>query len=73
MTFDMYFDYSSKAFNAAGYDTEGMTPYEQFNHYGEDFGGRIFENIPLDTTEGFLYYYDDKHHMGGHPWGLVRG
>lgn len=73
MTFDMYFDYASKAFNAAGYDTEGMTPYEQFNRYGEDFGGRIFENIPLDTTEGFLYYYDDKHHMGGHPWGLVRG
>lgn len=73
ITFDMYFDYASNAFNAAGYDTEGMTPYEQFNRYGEDFGGRIFENIPLDTTEGFLYYYDDKHHMGGHPWGLVRG
>lgn len=26
MTFDMYFDYASKAFNAAGYDTEGMPP-----------------------------------------------
>lgn len=73
MTFNMYFDYASKAFKAAGYDTKGMTPYEQFNRYGEDFGGRILENLPHDTTEGFLYYYDDKHHMGGHPWGLVRG
>ncbi len=73
MTFNMYFDFASKAFAAAGYDINGMTPYEQFRRYGEDFGGHILENIPHDTPEGFLYYYDDKHHMGGHPWGLVRG
>lgn len=73
MTFNMYFDYASKAFAAAGYDIKGMTPYEQFRRYGEDFGGHILESLPHDTTEGFLYYYDDKHHMGGHPWGLVRG
>ncbi len=73
MTFDMYFDYASKAFAAAGYDIAGLTPYEQFRRYGEDFGGRLLERLPHDTTNGFLYYYDDKHHMGGHPWGLVRG
>ncbi len=73
MTFNMYFDYASKAFAAAGYDIKGMTPCEQFRRYGEDFGGHILESLPHDTTEGFLYYYDDKHHMGGHPWGLVRG
>lgn len=73
MTFNMYFDYASKAFNAAGYDTKGMTPYEQFKRYGEDFGGHILQELPHDTTEGFLFYYDDKNHMGGHPWGLVRG
>lgn len=73
MTFNLYFDYASRAFDAAGYDIKGMTPYEQFRRYGEDFGGHILERLPHDTTEGFLYYYDDKHHMGGHPWGLVRG
>ncbi len=73
MTFNMYFDYASKAFAAAGYDIKEMTPYEQFRRYGEDFGGHILENLSHDTAEGFLYYYDDEHHMGGHPWGLVRG
>lgn len=73
MTFNMYFDYASKAFTAAGYDTKEMTPYEQFNRYGEDFGGNILEDLPHDTPEGFLFYCDDKNHMGGHPWGLVRG
>ncbi len=73
MTFDMYFDYASKAFAAAGYDIKGMTPYEQFKRYGEDFGGHILENLPHDSADGFLYYYDEKNHMGGHPWGLVRG
>ena len=73
MTFNMYFDYASKAFTAAGYDTKGMTPYEQFNRYGEDFGGHILESLSHDTTEGFLCYCDDRNHMGGHPWGLVRG
>lgn len=29
--------------------------------------------VSPDTPEGFLYYCDDSHHMGGHPWGLVRG
>ncbi len=73
MTFNMYFDYASKAFNAAGYDTKGMTPYEQFRRYGEDFGGFILENLPHDTPEGFLFFCDDRNHAGGHPWGLVRG
>ncbi len=73
MTFNMYFDYASIAFNAAGYDTKGMTPYEQFRRYGEDFGGFILENLPHDTPEGFLFYCDDRNHSGGHPWGLVRG
>lgn len=73
MTFNMYFDYASKAYTAAGYITMGMTSYEQFNRYGEDFGGHILENLPHDTPEGFMSYYDDKNHMGGHPWGLVRG
>ena len=50
-----------------------MTPYEQFRRYGEDFGGNLLESLPHDTPEGFLYYCDDSHHMGGHPWGLVRG
>lgn len=73
MTFNMYFDYASKAFTAAGYDTNGMTPYEQFKRYGEDFGNHILEELPHDTHEGFMFYCDDKSHMGGHPWGLVRG
>lgn len=73
MTFNMYFEYVSKAFSAAGFDIKGMTPYEQFKRYGEDFGGGILKNISHDTTDGFLYYYDDRHHMGGHPWGIVRG
>lgn len=73
MTFDMYFDYASKAFGAAGFDISGMTPYELFRRYGEDFGGNVLESIPHNTPEGFDYYYDDKHHMGGHPWGLLRG
>ena len=73
MTFNRYFDYASIAFRAAGFDTKGMTPYEQFRRYGEDFGGNLLESLPHDTPEGFLYYCDDSHHMGGHPWGLVRG
>lgn len=73
MTFNMYFDYASKAFTAAGYDTNGMTPYEQFKRYGEDFGNHILEELPHDTHEGFMFHCDDKSHMGGHPWGLVRG
>ena len=45
MTFNRYFDYASIAFRAAGFDTKGMTPYEQFRRYGEDFGGNLLLHL----------------------------
>ena len=73
MTFNKYFEYAVKAFEAAGYSIVEGTLYEQFKGYGEDFGGQLLEKMDYDSPEDFQWFCDEKNHLGGHPWGLLRG
>ncbi len=73
MTFNKYFEYASAAFTNAGFDVAGMTPYEQFRRYGEDFGGHILEKLDHDSPDHFLRFYNREWDYAGHPWGLMRG
>lgn len=54
-------------------EAEGKTPYEQFECYGEDFGGHILRDLDKNSHEDFLRYFNGELRMGGHPWGLRRG
>ncbi len=73
MTFNQYFDYAAKAFENMGIRTEGATSRDLFECYGEDFGGRLFDNVDLDSPKDFYRFYNGEWRMGGHPWGLHRG
>ncbi len=73
MTFNKYFEYAVKAFKAAGYEIVDGTLYEQFRKYGEDFGGQLLDKMDYDSPQDFLWFCDEKNHLGGHPWGLLRG
>lgn len=73
VTFNQYFQFASYAFQGAGLEAEGKTPYEQFECYGEDFGGHILRDLDKNSHEDFLRYFNGELRMGGHPWGLRRG
>lgn len=73
MTFRQYFEYAAIAFKAAGFTVEGSTPFSLFACYGEDFGGRILQNVDHDSAENFLKFYNGEWRAGGHPWGFMRG
>lgn len=73
VTFNHYLQYASYAFQGAGLDVGDMTPFEQFERYGEDFGGHVLRDLNMDSHSDFLRYFNDEFRMGGHPWGLRRG
>ena len=73
VTFNQYLQYASYAFQGAGFDVTGKTPFEQFERYGDDFGGHILRELNMDSHSDFLRYFNDEFCMGGHPWGLRRG
>ena len=73
VTFNKYLQYASYAFQGAGFDVTGKTPFEQFERYGEDFGGHVLRDLNMDSYSDFLRYFNDEFRMDGHPWGLRRG
>ena len=73
VTFNQYFQFASYAFQAACLVVGGGTLFEQFERYGEDFGGRILNELDWDSHADFLRYFNGEFSMGGHPWGLRRG
>lgn len=73
VTFNQYLQYASYAFQGAGFDVTGKTPFEQFERYGEDFGGHVLRDLNMDSYSDFLRYFNDEFRMDGHPWGLRRG
>ncbi len=73
MTFNRYFEYAALSFKNAGLQVDGMTPFQQFNVYGEDFGGTVFRDVDFDSPEDFVRFYNGELDMAGHPWGLYRG
>lgn len=73
MTFNKYFAIAYECFKNLGFDV-GNDIFETFERYGEDFGGRLFDEIDFDSEQDFDdVYFEKKGCCGGHPWGLLRG
>ena len=73
MTFNKYFAIAYECFKSLGLKITDNV-FETFESYGEDFGGRIFYKINLDSEVDFDdVYLERKGGEGGHPWGILRG
>ena len=73
MTFNKYFAMAYECFKSLGFDVDNDI-FRTFERYGEDFGGRLFDEIDFDSEQDFDDVYSErKVGGGGHPWGILRG
>lgn len=73
MTFNKYFAMAYDCFKSLGFDIDDDI-FRTFERYGEDFGGRLFDEIDFDSEQDFDDVYSErKVGGGGHPWGILRG
>ena len=74
MNFQKYFEIACACYQRMGLEIR-QSLSETFFAYAEDFGGGILENeIDYDSEKDFNDYLSGIiGHMGGHPWGIIRG
>ena len=74
MTFAKYFELAKICYKRIGYDMR-QSDRETFFAHAEDFGSRLFEGEgEYDSPKYFDDFYEGIiAHMGGHPWGIIRG
>lgn len=67
-----FFECCSIGYKAIGFETEGLTPKEQYHRHadGRDEGLR---EIDPDSAEAYRAWYDAPQRGGGHPWEVCRG
>ncbi len=72
MCFNEYFKIAIYGYKAMGLTLKGSLK-EQFETYGEDFGGRILDELDMTSKKDFFEFFANGSHRGGHPWGIWRG
>ncbi len=72
MCFNEYFKMAIYGYKAMGLTLKGSLK-EQFETYGEDFGGRILDELDMTSKKDFFEFFTNGSHRGGHPWGIWRG
>ena len=71
MTANDFYRFCSAGYRANKYDTDGLTPREQYDKYadGRDEG---LKEIDPNSPAAFAAWYDGPR-WGGHPWEVCRG
>jgi len=73
MTAGSFYDYCRLGYEANNYEgINEMTPKELYYRHadGRDDG---LKDVPEDSADAFMAWFNDKKRFGGHPWEVCRG